>query len=296
MTDGGAAAAPGARAPAHGSDPLAVVAGGGRLPLEVARAVAATGRPVILFRIAEEADTPPDDGLESHTFGYGEIGRFLATLERRGVRRIAFAGTIARRPDLSSLAADLGTLRRLPRILKAIVGGDDTVIRKVLALFEAEGYEVVGLADAAPALLAPQGPIGALAATAADRADIATGTRLLAATASFDVGQAVVVAAGRVLAVEAAEGTDAMLARCASLRAAGRARAKGPAGVLVKLPKDGQDRRTDLPVVGLRTVEAAIAAGLKGIAVAAGGTIVVERADAVAAADAAGLFLEGIAP
>ena len=277
-----------------GRSPLGIVAGGGRLPLEVADAVTAAGRRVILFRIAGEADLPagPHD---SHTLGWGQIGRFFDLLAASGVEEVAFAGTIGRRPSFSSLVPDLGTIRRLPGIVRGLSGGDDTVIRKMLALFEAEGYRVAPLGEVAPALLAGAGVHGRHAPSKADRADVSLGQAFLDRMAPFDVGQAVVVVDGRVVAVEAAEGTDRMLARCADLRRGRRFRARGRRGVLVKLPKTVQDRRTDLPVVGLRTVERAIEAGLAGIAVAAGGTILVERAATIAAADRKGLFVEGIA-
>ncbi len=273
--------------------PVAIVAGGGALPLEIARAARAAGREAVLFRIEGEADAEPGD-IPHHTLGYGRIGRFFELLAEHGVEEICFAGTIARRPHFSGIAGDLGTIRRLPRILKVLAGGDDGVIRKVLRLFEEEGYRVVGIAEIAPALLAGTGPHGRHHPRAEDRADIALGARFLAAAAPFDVGQAVVAVAGRIVAVEAAEGTDAMLERAASLRRRGRFLAGGRQGVLVKLPKTGQDRRTDLPVVGLATVERAEAAGLAGLALAAGGTLFVERGAALARADGAGLFVEGI--
>ena len=127
-------------------------------------------------------------------------------------------------------------------------------------------------------------------------ADIATGAALLTALSPFDVGQGVVIANGRVLAVEAAEGTDAMLSRVADMRASRRLRFKGRAGVFVKAAKRGQDMRLDLPTVGLKTLEAAARAELAGIAVAAGDVLIADRANFVAAARGSGLFVVGRAP
>ena len=109
----------------------------------------------------------------------------------------------------------------------------------------------------------------------------------------FDAGQGAIVVAGRVLAIEAAEGTDAMLARVAELRAGGRLRHEGSAGVLVKAPKRRQDLRLDMPAVGPQTIEGAAKAQLRGLALAAGRVLIVERELCARAADAAGLFVYG---
>ena len=137
--------------------------------------------------------------------------------------------------------------------------------------------------------------LGARPVSPDDEADIAFGARLLEALSGFDAGQGAVVAAGRVLAIEAAEGTDAMLARVAELRANGRLRRMGPAGVLVKAPKRGQDLRLDMPAVGPNTIEGAARAQLRGVALAAGRVLLVERERCAREADAAGLFAYGFA-
>jgi DUF1009 family protein len=141
--------------------------------------------------------------------------------------------------------------------------------------------------------LAPDGVIAGRAPDAETQADIKAGAALLGALSPFDVGQGVVVANGRVLAVEAAEGTDAMLSRVADMRASRRLRLKGRVGVFVKAAKRGQDMRLDLPAVGLRTIELAARAEVAGIAIAAGDVLIGERGNFVDAAEAAGLFVFG---
>jgi DUF1009 family protein len=160
---------------------------------------------------------------------------------------------------------------------------------------EREGFRVLGAHEVAPEILVPEGTLGRVPASDRDRADIALGLDYLRATGAFDVGQAVVVAGKHVLAVEAAEGTDGMLARVAEMRASGRVRAPGGTGVLVKAPKPGQDRRFDLPSVGPQTVENAARARLAGIAVVADLTIIAEPERLIAAADHANLFVVGAA-
>jgi len=198
------------------------------------------------------------------------------------------------RPAITQLRFDLTTLMVLPRIIKAFAGGDDHLLTRVSRIIEGLGVRLVGAHEVARGILVPAGQLRRHAPTERDRADIAVGQALLAATGVFDIGQAVVVAANRVIAVEAAEGTDGMLARIAQLRSDGILKLPARSGVLVKAPKPAQDRRFDLPSVGARTVEAAVAAGLAGIAVEARGAVTADLNEMVGQADAAGLFVVGV--
>jgi DUF1009 family protein len=163
-------------------------------------------------------------------------------------------------------------------------------------MFEKEGFRIVGSAEAARELLAPEGAIGRRTPTEPERSDIALGVRVVRAMGALDVGQAVAVCGGLTLAVEAAEGTDAMLGRINDLPANVRGTREARRGVLVKTPKPNQDRRIDLPVIGVRTVERAGAAGLAGIAVTAGASLIMNRRKVAEAADAAGMFVIGLSP
>jgi len=153
---------------------------------------------------------------------------------------------------------------------------------------------MVGIKDVAPDLLMPEGRLALAAPDEDAAADIARGREVLHALSPFDIGQAAVVIDGHVVGVEDIEGTDGLLARVARLRAEGRIRAKAGRGVLVKAPKSGQDLRFDLPTIGPRTIEGVAAAGLAGIAVVAGNTIIVEPQTMIETADAAGLFVTGL--
>ena len=166
--------------------------------------------------------------------------------------------------------------------------GDDGLLSALVRALEDEGFRMVGADDVVSDLLAPQGPLGAVAPEAEAKADIALGIDVALALGALDVGQAVVVQQGLVLGVEAAEGTDALIERCGGLRRA------GPGGVLVKVKKPGQDRRVDLPTIGVSTVTAAAAAGLSGIAVEAGGTLVMDRSAVAETADRVGVFVIGV--
>jgi hypothetical protein len=276
------------------SRPLAIVCGGGRFPIEVARAAAAAGRPPFLVGIVGAAD-PAIEGFAHVWLRIGQLGRLFSTLEAQGVAEVALIGGLTR-PNLADLALDWGAIKRLPELVQAFRGGDNHLLAGVAALFEREGLHVVGAHEIAPQLLAPVGPIGGRAAAPQAEADIRVGAALIAALSPFDAGQGVVVAEGRVVAIEAAEGTDAMLRRVAELRAARRLRLSGPSGVFVKAPKRGQDLRLDMPAVGPQTVAAAVKAQLQGVAVAAGTVLIAERDRLARDANAAGLFVVGFAP
>lgn len=272
--------------------PLGIIAGNGRLPAEVAIAVRESGRPIVLIAIRGESDPALAD-LDARWVDWGQVGRLFKTLREEGVRDIVLIGGVARRPDFKSIVSDFETLKRLPRIAAAMIGGDDSVLTRVLRLVEEEGFRIVAAQDVAPSLLARIGPLGAIRPSARDEHDIRLCRDIITVLGPYDVGQAAVAVDGRVVAVEAAEGTDAMLSRVAEARAAGRISAKGTVGVLVKGPKPGQDLRVDLPTIGLKTIEAAKVAGLAGIALEAGRVLIADRAATLAAADKAGLFILG---
>jgi UDP-2,3-diacylglucosamine hydrolase len=216
-------------------------------------------------------------------------GRILAALRAHGCQDLVLIGTV-RRPSLLDLRPDAEGARLLARIGRAAFAGDDGLLAAVVRIFGEEGFRVLGAHEILNEALGPAGLLSRAAPDAVAMADIRRGVSVAHALGAVDVGQGCVVQQGVVLAVEAAEGTDAMLARCGALARPGRG------GVLVKLVKPGQDRRTDLPTIGPDTIRAAAAAGLRGVAFEAGGTIVADRETAVAAADAAGLFLLGLEP
>ena len=263
---------------------LGILACGGDLPLSLARAAMAAGRPVFAVALEGWADPAAWAGLPHVVERPGAAGAILAALRRHGVRQLVMAGQ-ARRPSVFSLRPDVTGARILARIGRAFFAGDDGLLRAVARVLEEEGFEVVAPQAVLADLLPGPGLLTRAAPDSAARADIARGIAVVRALGAVDVGQGVVVQQGLVLGVEAIEGTDALLARCAGLRR------EGPGGVLVKLVKPGQDRRLDLPTIGPVTIQGAAAAGLRGIAIEAGGTILVDRAATVRAADEAGLFL-----
>ena len=274
----------------HG--PLGIICGGGKFPFVVADAVMRRGRGVVLFAIRGWADAAATARYPHHWAGLGQFGKFRRLAKAAHCRDVVIIGTMLR-PSLRQLNPDIATLRYLPRIGRLLRGGDDHLLSGVARIFEENGFKLLGAHEVAPEILVPEGTLGRHHASDRDLADIARGLALIRAMGPFDVGQAVVVADNYVLAIEAAEGTDGMLKRVATLRE-GRIRLSGKVGVMIKAPKPAQDRRLDLPSIGARTIAAAAEAGLAGIAVEAQGAITADLEELIKTADAAGLFVVGI--
>lgn len=276
------------------TSPVGIYCGGGTLPFTVAEAIRRQGRRPVLFPIEKFADRSRVGDYEHHWVPLGKFGLLRRLARQAGCRDIVFIGTLVR-PRVSQIRLDWQTIKLLPRIAAGFRGGDDGLLTTIGNIFEEHGFRLVGAHELAPEILVPRGSIGGIAPSPRERADIVRGLEVLGATSAFDIGQGVVVADNRVLAIEAAEGTDRMLAHLAELRQSGRIRTAARSGVLVKAPKQAQDRRFDLPSIGPQTVEAAARAGLAGIAVVAGGSIVAEPQRLIEQADRAGLFVVGVA-
>lgn len=271
---------------------LGIICGGGAFPLVVAEAALKAGRKVFLLPIYGFAE-PTVERYPHEWIHIGAFGKLSSVLRKNGCRQVVFVGTVLR-PSIWKLRVDWGSLKLVPRVLGMFRGGDDHLLSAVGRIFEENGFELVGAHEIAPELLVPVGALGAHQPGAADLADAHFGFEVVRALGQFDIGQGVVVGSRHVLAVEAAEGTDLMLTRCRELRANGRIKRHGKAGVLVKAPKPVQDRRLDLPSIGPRTIELAAEAGLAGVAVEAGGVIAAEIEAIVRIADEKGLFIIGI--
>ncbi|MDH2309571.1 LpxI family protein [Methylobacterium brachiatum] len=274
---------------------LVLIAGAGRLPELVAESLNRTHRPFRLIALRGFTDRTLRARADA-TVDLLDLAAILKLLRRWGPAVMVPAGGVSRPSPAALLNA--GAALRNRETLRAIAGGgDDRLLRAALALVEEEGHRVLGVHEAAPDLLCPEGRLGRLGPDTESDASIRTGRGVLDALSPYDLGQAVAVSGERVIAVEGPEGTDRMLARARALgrKPFGRGRAL-PATVLVKAPKLGQDLRIDLPAIGPRTVRNAAAAGCVGLALEAGGTLVIDRVATAAEADRLGLFLVGYRP
>lgn len=268
---------------------LGILAGGGPFPGRVAAAAQAAGRRVFIVALRGFAEPGVIGGFPHEVVRMGAAGEILALLRRQGCKDLVLVGPV-RRPSLFDLRPDGEGTKILARIGRAAFSGDDGLLAAVVRVLGEEGFRVLGAHEVLTEAVGPKGVLSRVAPDATAMADIGRAVEVIRALGRVDVGQGCVVQQGIVLAVEAIEGTDAMVAR-----AAGLAR-PGPGGVLVKLVKPGQDRRADLPTIGPATLRAAADAGLRGVAFEAGGTLLTDRGGCIAEADTTGLFLIGIDP
>ncbi|ANK85580.1 MULTISPECIES: LpxI family protein [Rhizobium] len=272
---------------------LAIIAGGGLLPSYVAEAARAAGENPVIVALKDESD-PRWEGYDHAVIGIGDFAALEGLFNRYGVGRVVMSGSVRRRPEWREVRPTLRILMKVPAAIRTLLsGGDDTVLQMVIRLIEGNGRRVVGAHEIAPDLLASVGPLGAAAPGEEDRRDISQAANAAETLGRLDVGQGAVSIGERVVALEGLEGTDEMLDRVAGLRAAGRISPRRR-GVLVKLCKPQQDIRADLPAIGVATIQNAAKAGLAGIAIEAGRSLVLDRTAVISAADEAGLFVCGI--
>ena len=272
---------------------LGIIAGGGDLPRAVAQSAREAGRDVFVVALRGSVTETWVEDFPHEWISLGEPGRALKVLTAAGVRDILLAGRVDR-PKFSDLKLDTKGMMILPKVIAAARQGDDALLRVMVDIFEGEGFCALSVAEAAPGLVCDAGPLGKLAPNDDHKADIAVAFKIVRALGALDVGQAAIVCEGLALAVEAAEGTDAMIARIALLREALRGTPEERRGVLVKALKPTQDAKTDMPVIGVATVRNAAAAGLAGIALEAGKSLIVDKNAVAAEADRQGLFVAGV--
>lgn len=271
---------------------LAIVSGGGDLPRRVAEQARRTGRNPLVVGLKGFAETSLVEEFDGAELSVGELGKLIQLMRREGCEEMVFAGSL-KRPDFNSLKLDLKGVQSLPKILAAARKGDDALLRSVMDVFAEAGFRIVGADDVLNDLLVGAGPLGLVAPESEHWPDIRRAAEVALVSGSLEIGQGAVSCSGLILAVEAQEGTDRMLARIPDLVPEIRGTPQLRRGVLVKRAKPQQERRIDLPTIGVKTVEGASAAGLAGIAVEAGAALIVDREKVARSADAAGIFVYG---
>ncbi len=277
------------------SDPIGIIAGSGGLPVLLTKAARSQGRGVVLLSFGDcsshdsalgDSMLKEDDGIQHLQVRLGAVVGAMQRLAQMGVRDIVMAGAL-KRPSLSELKPDLATAKVAARLLTSALG-DDSLLRRLIGELEKMGFRILPVESLLPSLSAPLGVLGRITPDSQAARDISRGWDVASHLGAVDVGQAVVVQQGMVLAIEAIEGTAHLLRRCIGERR------QGPGGVLVKISKPGQESRVDLPVIGPDTVQQSAEAGLRGIAVEAGRCLIIDRQKTIAIADREGLFLIGV--
>jgi len=266
---------------------LGILAGGGSLPTRIVEFCLATGREVFVIAFENETDPKTCEGVPHLWVPLGKIGTTISRLKSEDCEEVVLAGPV-RRPSFSKLKPDMRAIKLLGKIRKAAGQGDDAILSILVEELESENFRVVGADDLLCDVAAPEGDLTMNTPDKLAKQDINLGIRVARALGSLDVGQAVVVQHGIVLGVEAIEGTDALLRRCSKVKR------EVQGGVLVKLKKPQQERRTDLPTIGADTVRLAAEIGLNGIAVEEGQSLILDRNEVVSEANRLGLFVIGI--
>ena len=285
---------------------LGLIAGNGRFPFLVLEAARAQGLRVVVAAIREETDPEMDErarmdaGVAVHWMSLGELSKLIETFQREGVTRAVMAGQVKHKQIFSAIRPDW----RLAKLLLNLrTRNTDMLLGAVAKVLEDEGILLESSTGFLEPLLAPAGVLTARLPDESERADMEYGLRVARGVAGFDLGQTVVVAAGACIAVEAMEGTDATILRAGEIfkTLEGEESTSAAAPILtrrltvVKVAKPNQDMRFDVPVVGVPTVAAMSAAGASCLCVEAGRTLVFDRPAMVAAADAAGIAIVGVA-
>lgn len=270
---------------------VGLIAGGLDLPLHVAEAVRQSGDKLTV--IALDPDCPTERFPDAHRLPLSKFGKVLKLLEKAGVTHVCLAGHVGR-PDFKTFKPDMSAMRYLPGTLRAAKNGDDALLRHVMSIFESRGFEIVAAQSLCQSLLLPAGPLGSVMLSSNHREDAQRAMEVAEVIGTQDIGQGAVVVDGVVLAVEAQEGTDAMLERVAALPVSMRGKQTARSGVLAKRLKPQQDRRVDLPTIGPKTVQLVAAAGLAGIMADAEQAFVIDREETIRLADAYGIFVIGL--
>lgn len=266
--------------------PIALLAGRGDLPLALLQVFQKQNRPFVILAFKGQTEEKLVKNLPHIWLNFGEAGKALRYLKDHNIKEIVMAGTISR-PATSEIRPDWEGVKWLAKIgSKAL--GDDNLLKLIVGMIEKEGYRVVGPDDIMIDLLAPPGLLSFIEPDEQAWRDIGRGIEILSVLSPVDVGQAIIIQDGLVLGIEAIEGTDALMER------AGLLQRSGLGGVLIKLAKHQQEQRVDLPTIGPETIHNAVKSGLRGIAIEAGRTLLLNREETLNLAQEKGLFMIGL--
>lgn len=273
---------------AGGVKKLGIIAGSGRMPALLIEACEQQGRPYFVLGLEGHSESEVLANAPHKIVRLGAVGDALKTLKKEQVEEVIMAGHVGR-PTLASLRPDMTATMLIAKMGASIFSGDDALLGAIITIMEKEGMKVVGMQDVLAHLVTKEGVLGKCKPTKQQLDDIARGMSVVKMLGELDIGQAVVVENNYVLGVEAAEGTDGLLARCAAL-----SQHEAKHGVLVKAKKPAQDTRVDLPTIGKDTIQRAIDGKFAGIALEAGGSILLDQEETIRLADAHSLFVVGV--
>jgi DUF1009 family protein len=265
---------------------VALLCGGGKLPINVAEACIADGiKPLIITFKGQPQPDLSNLKLDTMECGLGQVGKVLQTLKDNGIKRICMAGHLSK-PSLFDIKFDITGLKLMSKLRSK---HDDALLRAVCELFEQNGIAISAAHELCPALLAPVGMITPNALTEEQMTDVSIGLKAVTTLGALDIGQAAIIKDGVVIGVEGVEGTKALIERCASLRGA-----SGKGGILVKVAKPKQTLKVDMPTVGVETVFSLGDYNYDGMAILGNKTLMLDKDQMIIQAAERGLFIYGM--
>ena len=269
-------------------EPLAIFAGRGALPMMLIENCQKNGRKFIVFLLESEDYEVDYSAFNPIKLHYGAVGKFLEVLRENQIKNLIFIGAV-NKPNFSNIKVDKKGAILLAKIIASKILGDDAVLRTVINFFEKEGFKIVKIDEFLNDIVAKKSTLTKKQPTSQSLADIDLARKAIRAMSEFDIGQSLVVAQRQVIAVEAVEGTDAMIKRCGDLNISFKKDA-----VLVKMKKLGQSGKADLPTIGVDTIKNCKLHGINGIAIQAGVTLIINKDEVIKLADESGIFLVAI--
>ncbi len=272
----------------NNQEPIAIFAGRGVLPQMLIENCQKNNRKFLLFLLESENYDIDYSALSPIKLPYGNVANFLEILHKNDIKNIIFIGAV-NKPNFHSIKVDKKGAILLAKILASKILGDDAVLRTVIGFFEKEGFKILKIEDILNDIVAKKSVLTKLQPTVANLADIELAKRAIRAMSEFDIGQGMIVAQKQVIAVEAVEGTDAMIARCGNLNIEFKKDA-----ILVKMKKFRQSLKADLPAIGLDTIKNCHINGIKGIAIQSGATLIISKEEVIKLADDIGIFIIAI--
>lgn len=266
---------------------IGLIAGNGRFPFLALQGARGLGHDVTVVAVKEEAfpeleTAARDAGADLHWVSLGHLGKCIKILKAAGVREALMAGQVKHAKIFSGIVPDFTLLSVLTKLRAR---NTDALISAVAEVLRGEGIELLNSTAFLEPLLARPGTLSRREPTAEEREDLTFGYGMADAIAALDIGQTIVVKDKAVVAVEAMEGTDAVIRRAGDIA--------GPGTRIVKVAKPKQDMRFDVPVVGIATIEMMKGTGATAISIDAGRTLVVDGSRFFDAANAAGIAVVG---
>ncbi|MFT6333075.1 MAG: DUF1009 family protein [Lentimonas sp.] len=267
---------------------LAIIAGKGDLPKMIIKKCQEEGREFVVILIKDEPSNVDFLEFNHHIIGFGEISKILGILKNNDVKELVFAGGVSK-PSMSGMKVDKKGAVLVSKIVGNKLFGDNNLLSTIINFFEKSGFKVVGADKIIDDLVAKRGVLGKIKPSAAMQKDIEIGQNSLKVMSDLDIGQAIVVQQKQIVGVEAIEGTDALIKRCADLKLE-----KGEKPILVKMKKQNQSTKIDLPALGVQTIENLIESGFAGVVVQADFCLIINQKEVVKLADEKGIFLIGV--